>query len=139
MDEREERWASKASPVTCFFVLCRLLVTMKLLRSAFPCCLLLTLLSLWTAAPEAHAVSVGTPPISAASFLQDLMHRYGEGESLTLQQLKSLLNHLDVGVGRDNVTTPLRGQRNLSTTVRISAPLSTISILLAPSPVGHRS
>lgn len=43
------------------------------------------------------------------------MHRYGEGDSLTLQQLKALLNHLDVGVGRNNVTQPLQGQRNLST------------------------
>lgn len=93
----------------------RLFVTMKLLHPAFPLCLLLTLLSLWTAAPEAHAVSVETPPISAASFLQDLMHRYGESDSLTLQQLKVLLKHLNVGVGRDNVTQPLQGQRNLST------------------------
>lgn len=65
-------------------------------------------------------MSVETPPISAASFLQDLMHRYGEGDSLTLQQLKALLNHLDVGVGRDNGTQPLQGQRNLST-VRLPA------------------
>ncbi|XP_054434940.1 metal cation symporter ZIP14 isoform X3 [Pteronotus mesoamericanus] len=88
---------------------------MKLLHPAFPRCLLLTLLSLWTAAPETRAVSMGTPAVSAASFLQDLMHRYGEGDSLTLQQLKALLNHLDVGVGRDNVTWPLQEQRNLST------------------------
>ncbi|XP_058406536.1 metal cation symporter ZIP14 isoform X5 [Diceros bicornis minor] len=92
-----------------------LFVTMKLLHPAFPSCFLLTLLSLWKAAPEAHAVSGGAPAISAASFLQDLMHRYGEGDSLTLQQLKALLNHLDVGVGRDNVTEPMQGQRNLST------------------------
>ncbi|XP_019497543.1 PREDICTED: zinc transporter ZIP14 isoform X2 [Hipposideros armiger] len=88
---------------------------MKLLHPAFSRCLLLTLLSVWTAAPEAHAVSAGMPAISAASFLQDLMDRYGEGDSLTLQQLKALLNHLDVGVGRNNVTQPLQGQRNLST------------------------
>uniref|UniRef100_G1PGD0 Metal cation symporter ZIP14 n=1 Tax=Myotis lucifugus TaxID=59463 RepID=G1PGD0_MYOLU len=87
-------------------------ITMKLLH---PGCFLLTLLSLWTAAPETHAVSTGTPAISAASFLQDLMHRYGEGDSLTLQQLKALLNHLHVGVGQANVTQPLQGQRNLST------------------------
>ncbi|KAK1342438.1 hypothetical protein QTO34_015203 [Cnephaeus nilssonii] len=89
-----------------------LLITMKLLH---PSCFLLTLLSLWTAAPETHAVSTETPAISAASFLQDLMHRYGEGDSLTLQQLKALLNHLVVGVGQANVTQPLQGQRNLST------------------------
>ncbi|KAF6097148.1 solute carrier family 39 member 14 [Phyllostomus discolor] len=88
---------------------------MKLLYPAFPSCFLLTLLSLWTTTPETRAVSTGTPAISATSFLQDLMHRYGEGDSLTLQQLKALLNHLDVGVGRDNVTWPLEGPRNLST------------------------
>lgn len=95
---------------------------MKLLH---PSCFLLTLLSLWTAAPETHAVSTETPAISAASFLQDLMHRYGEGDSLTLQQLKALLNHLVVGVGQANVTQPLQGQRNLST-VRLPALLSTL-------------
>lgn len=92
-----------------------LFVTMKLLHLAFPSCFLLTRLILWTAAAEANTVSTGTAAISAASFLQDLMHRYGEGDSLTLQQLKALLNHLDVGVGRDNVTQTLQGQRNLST------------------------
>ncbi|XP_066207537.1 metal cation symporter ZIP14 isoform X2 [Saccopteryx leptura] len=92
-----------------------LFITMKPLHPAFPGCFLLTLLSLWTAAPETHAVSTGMPVISAASFLQDLMHHYGEGDSLTLQQLKALLNHLDVGVGQDNVSQPLQGQRNLST------------------------
>lgn len=93
---------------------------MQLLPPAFPHCFLLTLLSLWsTALPEAHAVSTGMPAISAASFLQDLLRRYGEGDSLTLQELKALLNHLDVGVGRDNITQPLQGQRNLST-VRLS-------------------
>ncbi|KAM7142012.1 metal cation symporter ZIP14 isoform 4-T4 [Molossus nigricans] len=91
-----------------------LFVTMKLLHPAFRSCFLLTLLSLWTAAPETHAVSTEMPAISADSFLQDLMHRYGEGDSLTLQQLKALLNHLDVGVGWDNVTQSLQGQRNLS-------------------------
>lgn len=97
---------------------------MRLLHLAFPSCILLTRLILWTAAAEANTVSTGTAAISAASFLQDLMHRYGEGDSLTLQQLKALLNHLDVGVGRDNVTQPLQGQRNLST-VRLLAPRST--------------
>ncbi|XP_036745021.1 metal cation symporter ZIP14 isoform X2 [Manis pentadactyla] len=90
-------------------------VTMKLLHPAVRSCCLLALLSIWRAAPEAHAALAATPGISAASFLQDLMHRYGEGDSLTLQQLKALLNHLDVGVGWDNVTQPVQGQRNLST------------------------
>ncbi|XP_049721905.1 metal cation symporter ZIP14 isoform X1 [Elephas maximus indicus] len=87
---------------------------MKLLHPPFHGCFLLTLLSLWRIAPEAQALSAGTPPISAASFLQNLMHRYGEGDSLTLQQLKALLNHLVVGVGQDNVTQPKQEQRNLS-------------------------
>uniref|UniRef100_A0A8I3S7K5 Metal cation symporter ZIP14 n=1 Tax=Canis lupus familiaris TaxID=9615 RepID=A0A8I3S7K5_CANLF len=88
---------------------------MKLLHPAAFNCFQLILLSLWSAVPEAHALSTGTPTINAVSFLQDLLHRYGEGDSLTLQQLKALLNHLDVGVGRDNVTHTLHGQRNLST------------------------
>ena len=108
------------------FLLTGLFATMKLLHPAFPDCFLLILLSLWSAAvPEAHAMSTGTPAISAASFLQDLLHRYGEGNSLTLQELKALLNHLDVGVGRDNVTQPLQGQRNLST-VRLPVLLNTV-------------
>ncbi|XP_057577878.1 metal cation symporter ZIP14 isoform X1 [Hippopotamus amphibius kiboko] len=88
---------------------------MKLWHPALRSCFLLALLGVWTAAPEAHAVSAGMPAISAASFLQNLMHRYGEGNSLTLQQLKALLNHLDVGVGRDNVSQPVQEPRNLST------------------------
>lgn len=88
---------------------------MKLLHPAFLSCSLLTWVSLWSSVPKAHAVSTGTQGISAAVFLQDLLHRYGEGDTLTLQQLKALLNHLDVGVGRDNVTQPVHGQRNLST------------------------
>lgn len=95
---------------------------MKLLH---PHCFLLTLLSLWTAVPGTQAVSTGTPAISAASFLQDLMHRYGEGDSLTLPQLKDLLDHLSVGVGPANVTQPLQGPRNQST-VRLPALLSTL-------------
>ncbi|XP_006864458.1 PREDICTED: zinc transporter ZIP14 isoform X2 [Chrysochloris asiatica] len=87
---------------------------MKLLCLHFHGCFLLTLLGLWRTNPEAHASSEETPAISAASFLQDLMHRYGEGDSLTLQQLKALLNHLDVGVGRENITQPEQEQRNLS-------------------------
>ncbi|XP_026570672.1 zinc transporter ZIP14-like isoform X1 [Pseudonaja textilis] len=44
------------------------------------------------------------PPITAASFLQDLFLRYGEEDTLSLQQLKSLLGHLHVGVERHNVS-----------------------------------
>ena len=70
-------------------------------------------------------MSAGTT-LSAASFLQNLMHRYGEGDSLTLQQLKALLNHLDVGVGRSNISQPVQDPRNLST-VRPLAPPGTNS------------
>ncbi|XP_058513511.1 metal cation symporter ZIP14 isoform X2 [Ochotona princeps] len=88
---------------------------MKLLHSALPGCFLLILLGLWRAAPEAYAASTATPTLSAASFLGDLMHRYGEGDSLTLRQLKTLLNRLDVVMDRDNVSQPVSGPRNLST------------------------
>ncbi|CAO2591503.1 Metal cation symporter ZIP14 [Lemmus lemmus] len=46
------------------------------------------------------------PALSATSFLEDLMKRYGENDSLTLPQLKALLKNLDVGVDRDNITRP---------------------------------
>lgn len=118
------------------FLLAGIFDTMTLLHLAFSNCFLLTWVSLWSAVPEAHAVSTGTSGISAAFFLQDLLHRYGEGDSLTLQQLKALLNHLDVGVGRDNVTQPVHGQRNLST-VRLSALLSTVCPLRGHSLVRH--
>uniref|UniRef100_A0A8D0RDB8 Metal cation symporter ZIP14 n=1 Tax=Sus scrofa TaxID=9823 RepID=A0A8D0RDB8_PIG len=88
---------------------------MKPLHPALPHLFLLTLLSICIAVPEARAVSTGMPAISAASFLQDLMHRYGEGDSLSLQQLKTLLNHLNVGVSRANVSQSVQEQRNLST------------------------
>uniref|UniRef100_A0A667GAQ7 Metal cation symporter ZIP14 n=1 Tax=Lynx canadensis TaxID=61383 RepID=A0A667GAQ7_LYNCA len=68
------------------FLLTGLFATRKLLHPAFPDCFLLSLLSLWT--------------ISAASFLQDLLHRYGGGERLTLQELKAL-QPPGCGVGRD--------------------------------------
>ncbi|KFO38128.1 Zinc transporter ZIP14 [Fukomys damarensis] len=86
---------------------------MMLLHLALPSYLLLALLTC-TATPQALSRSVGQPSVSAASFLDDLMQRYGEGNSLTLPQLKALLNHLDVGVGRENVTQHAQGHRNLS-------------------------
>ncbi|XP_026536953.1 zinc transporter ZIP14 [Notechis scutatus] len=48
------------------------------------------------------------PPITAASFLQDLFLRYGEEDTLSLQQLKSLLGHLHVGIERHNVSRTQR-------------------------------
>lgn len=62
------------------------------------------------------------------------MHRHGEGDSdsLTLQQLKALLNDLGVGVGRGNITWPLEGPRNIST-VRLAASLSTLPSQSTPA------
>uniref|UniRef100_A0A5F9DBQ2 Metal cation symporter ZIP14 n=1 Tax=Oryctolagus cuniculus TaxID=9986 RepID=A0A5F9DBQ2_RABIT len=91
------------------------MATMKLLRPVLPGYFLLTLLGLWRAAPEAHAAATATPAISAASFLQDLMDRYGKGDSLTLLQLTTLMNNLHVGVDRENATQPPQGRGNLST------------------------
>ena len=107
----------KGGSLTWLFALAGSSVTMELLRPALPSYFLLTLLSIWTAASEARAVSTGMPTISAASFLQNLMHRYGEGDSLTLQQLKALLNHLDVGVGRGNISQPVQGPIQLKKTL----------------------
>ncbi|XP_054854488.1 metal cation symporter ZIP14 isoform X2 [Eublepharis macularius] len=58
--------------------------------------------------------TLSQPPITAASFVQDLFFRYGENDKLTLQQLKALLNRLDVGVGRDNVSHMEQHHKNLS-------------------------
>ncbi|KAM7153205.1 metal cation symporter ZIP14 isoform 2-T2 [Macrochelys suwanniensis] len=54
------------------------------------------------------------PAVTAASFLQDLLRRYGESDALTLQQLKTLLNRLDVGVGHENISRSEPQRRNLS-------------------------
>lgn len=66
-------------------------------------CLLLLLCLL--PCPQAWA-SRGVPgaELSAASFLRDLLQRYGESETLSLKQLKALLNRLDVGVGHANIS-----------------------------------
>lgn len=88
---------------------------MKPLPRTLPSCLLLVLFGIWGPAPQTQASSATVPPLSATSFLEDLMKRYGENDSLTLPQLKALLKNLDVGVDRDNVTRPKEGHRNLST------------------------
>ncbi|XP_055974978.1 metal cation symporter ZIP14 isoform X1 [Sorex fumeus] len=85
------------------------------LRPDSGACLLLALLSIWTSASGASAVSRGTTTLSAASFLHDLMHHYGEGDSLTLQELRKLLDHLNVVVSQANMSQPVQGPRNLST------------------------
>lgn len=94
---------------------------MKPLPHTLPSCLLLMLFGIWGTAPQTRASSATVPPLSATSFLEDLMKRYGENDSLTLPQLKALLKNLDVGVDRDNVTRPKEGHRNLST-VRLLSP-----------------
>ncbi|XP_041525063.1 metal cation symporter ZIP14 isoform X1 [Microtus oregoni] len=88
---------------------------MKPLPRTLPSCLLLVLFGIWGPAPQTQASSATVPPLSATSFLEDLMKRYGENDSLTLPQLKALLKNLDVGVDQDNVTQPKEGHRNLST------------------------
>lgn len=77
--------------------------------------LYLLFLTSWT---WADTKALAPPPITAASFLQDLFLRYGEEDRLTLPQLKSLLTRLDVGIERHNVSHTRRQQqqqqRNLS-------------------------
>ncbi|XP_029459662.1 zinc transporter ZIP14 isoform X2 [Rhinatrema bivittatum] len=76
--------------------------------------LLLSLMASCDVLPRVSGSEPALPPITAASFLQDLLQRYGENETLSLQQLKTLLNHLDVGVGRRNRSMPEIEMRNLS-------------------------
>lgn len=77
------------------------------------CCLLLLLCLL--PCPRVWAGRDATAPgLSAASFLQDLLQRYGESETLSLKQLKALLNRLDVGVGHANVSQGPQQRVNLS-------------------------
>ncbi|XP_041442948.1 metal cation symporter ZIP14 isoform X1 [Xenopus laevis] len=52
--------------------------------------------------------------LSAASFLQDILQRYGENERLSMHQLQSLLERLEVGKGGGN-------QRNMSQCLGSSA------------------
>ncbi|KAM8972426.1 metal cation symporter ZIP14 [Pelodytes ibericus] len=48
------------------------------------------------------ALSKSGPALSAASFLQDILHQYGENDTLSLPQLQSLLEKLEVGRGGGN-------------------------------------
>ena len=77
------------------------------------CCLLMLLCLLSCPRVWAGRDAVG-PGLSAASFLQDLLQRYGESETLSLKQLKALLNRLDVGVGHANISQPPQQRVNLS-------------------------
>uniref|UniRef100_A0A674G7W5 Zinc transporter ZIP14-like n=1 Tax=Taeniopygia guttata TaxID=59729 RepID=A0A674G7W5_TAEGU len=92
------------------------------------CCLLLLLCLL--PCPQVLA------GVSAASFLQDLLQRYGESQTLSLKQLKALLNHLDVGVGHANVSQTPQQRLNLSRCFS-SVELFAIHNLSEGSPVGH--
>ncbi|XP_008942742.1 PREDICTED: zinc transporter ZIP14, partial [Merops nubicus] len=73
------------------------------------------------------------PELSAASFLQDLLRRYGESETLTLKQLKALLHRLDVGVGHANLSQ----QRNNLSRCFSSVELFAIHNLSEGSAVGR--
>lgn len=77
------------------------------------CCLLVLLCLLPCPWVWAGRDAAG-PALSAASFLQDLLQRYSESETLSLKELKALLNRLDVGVGHANVSQPPEQRVNLS-------------------------
>nr|XP_013817095.1 PREDICTED: zinc transporter ZIP14 [Apteryx mantelli mantelli] len=76
------------------------------------------------------------PVLSAASFLQDLLQRYSESETLSLKQLKALLNRLDVGVGHANVSQTPQQRANISRCFS-SMELFAIHNLSEGSVVGH--
>lgn len=97
------------------------------------CCLLLLLCLL-----PCLQVRAGrdNPGVSAASFLQDLLQRYGESQTLSLKQLKALLNRLDVGVGHANISQTPQQRLNLSRCFS-SVELFAIHNLSEGSPVGH--
>ncbi|XP_064494079.1 metal cation symporter ZIP14 isoform X3 [Pseudopipra pipra] len=98
------------------------------------CCLLLLLCLL--PCPRVRA-GRDSPGVSAASFLQDLLQRYGESQTLSLKQLKALLNRLDVGVGHANVSQSPQQRLNLSRCFS-SVELFAIHNLSEGSAVGHR-
>ncbi|XP_066570613.1 metal cation symporter ZIP14 isoform X1 [Amia ocellicauda] len=68
----------------------------------------------------------GTEVPSPAEFLQDLLSRYGDNDTLSVPQLRALLGRLDVGLG--NNTTDRRSPKT-----NISRCLSTESLLAAHS------
>ncbi|XP_051667793.1 metal cation symporter ZIP14 isoform X1 [Manacus candei] len=98
------------------------------------CCLLLLLCLL--PCPRVRA-GRDSPGVSAASFLQDLLQRYGESQTLSLKQLKALLNRLDVGVGHANVSQSPQQRLNLSRCFS-SVELFAIHNLSEGSAVGQR-
>ncbi|XP_071435375.1 metal cation symporter ZIP14 isoform X3 [Pithys albifrons albifrons] len=98
------------------------------------CCLFLLLCLL--PCPQVWA-SRDNPGVSAASFLQDLLQRYGESQTLSLKQLKALLNRLDVGVGHANLSQTPQQPLNLSRCFS-SVELFAIHNLSEGSAVGHK-
>lgn len=94
---------------------------------ANPAVLLLLLSLRWVPAGSDAVL----PQLSAASFVQDLLRRYGGGEALSLEQLKALLNRLDVGVGRSNGSRP---HANLSRVSRARASSQPAGAAPPPSP-----
>uniref|UniRef100_A0ACB8EXF8 Uncharacterized protein n=1 Tax=Sphaerodactylus townsendi TaxID=933632 RepID=A0ACB8EXF8_9SAUR len=100
------------------------------------CLLQLCLLTL-ASCVWAGTQALSQPPITAASFVQDLFLRYGKNDKLTLQQLKALLNRLDVGVGRDNISHAEQQHRNLSWCFSSSELFATHN-LSEKSPLGQR-
>ncbi|KAM4748139.1 metal cation symporter ZIP14 [Rhinophrynus dorsalis] len=62
----------------------------------------LLLTALLTVSLALGAFSSSVVQLSAASFLQDIFQRYGENETLSLLQLQSLLERLEVGKGSGN-------------------------------------
>ncbi|XP_062472940.1 metal cation symporter ZIP14 isoform X2 [Pezoporus occidentalis] len=97
------------------------------------CRLLLALLCVLRCPARAGADTAGSG-LSAASFLRDLLQRYGESGTLSLAQLKALLTRLDVGLGPGNASAP-RG--NLSRCLS-SGELFALHNLSAGSAVGPR-
>ncbi|XP_065515223.1 metal cation symporter ZIP14 isoform X2 [Lathamus discolor] len=95
---------------------------------------LLLLLLLLLRCPARAGASAAVPGLSAASFLRDLLQRYGESGSLSLAQLEALLARLDVGLGPGNASAP-RG--NLSRCLS-AGELFALHNLSAGSAVGPR-
>ncbi|XP_030057878.1 metal cation symporter ZIP14 isoform X1 [Microcaecilia unicolor] len=76
--------------------------------------MLLVLMASWDVLPAVGSSETSLPPITASSFMQDILHRYGDNETLSLQQFKALLNRLDVRIGHRNQSVLERETRNIS-------------------------
>nr|XP_009682864.1 PREDICTED: zinc transporter ZIP14 isoform X1 [Struthio camelus australis]XP_009682866.1 PREDICTED: zinc transporter ZIP14 isoform X1 [Struthio camelus australis] len=76
------------------------------------CCLLVLLCLLPSPQVWAGRDAASPPALSASSFLQDLLQRYGE--NVAVKHLKARLTRLDVGVGHANVSQLPQQRANLS-------------------------